>query len=122
MTKEDIANLEQAFGVRLPPDYVAFVTRYPHRLRSLKTDLGWKQESPADRELLGDAEKLRRINELVRIPGTPWTVGDGPWPDHCFFVGDDETGNYWCIDSRSASGHILFYDHDSGTFRKQCDN
>lgn len=130
VTKEEVAGLEKAFDVRLPADYVAFILNYPERLKALKKDSGWKQESPAHRELLSDPKALQKINELVRSPNTPWTAedpeagfqDDGPWPAHYFVIGDDPTGNYWCLNTKSTGTQVLFYDHDFGTFQKQADS
>jgi hypothetical protein len=119
VTARTLAGLEKAFGLSLPKGYVRFVCRYPDDLLHTKTDLGWKQESPAERQLVNDVAKLQKLNALVRLPGTPWTEDDGPWPEHCFVIGDDECGNYWALDTREADSPVYFYDHDYGTFTRQ---
>jgi hypothetical protein len=119
MTKDQVSNLQRTFGLHLPLGYVAFILNYPERLKAIKTDLGWKQESPADRQLLSEYEPVKRVNELVRLPNTPWTKDDGPWPASYFVIGDDETGNYWCLDTNKTDDAVLFYDHERGTFDEQ---
>jgi hypothetical protein len=119
MIAEEVETLETTFGVTLPDRYVELLLEYPEDLVATKTDLGWKQESIADRQLLNDATKLCKLNEFVRCPGTPWTDDDGPWPNRFFAIGDNECGDYWAVDTSDPNSPVYFYDHDRGTFARQ---
>jgi hypothetical protein len=104
--------------VRLPQEYRALLIDYPQLLRNTKTNLGWKQESISDRELYDQANHIIQINLDMRRPGTPW-IGEegGPWPDHMFVIGDDQCGDYWCIDVTAPECAVWFYEHDLGEFQ-----
>ncbi|MDG3008089.1 SMI1/KNR4 family protein [Paludisphaera mucosa] len=118
MTEAELSEIEERLGVDLPADYRRLLLGYPPDLESAKTDLGWKQESPSERQLVNDADRLVELNEDVRRPGTPWTDDDGPWPGRYFVIGDDECGNYWCIDLGGSGSEVWFYDHDLGGFEQ----
>ncbi len=62
-------------------------------------------------------------NQDVRRPGTPWVgeAGD-PWPENYFVIGDDQCGDYWCVDLRTADPGVFFYDHEIGAFERQHDS
>jgi len=115
MTDADVGAIEARFGIQLPADYRRFLLAYPAELIATKKNLGWKQESPAERELYNNPARSIQYNEDARRPGTPWTPDDGPWPEHFFIIGDDQCGNYWCVDLDGAPG-VWFYDHDTGDF------
>jgi hypothetical protein len=119
MTESELSDIEERLAVALPDDYRSFMLRYPPGLASAKKDLGWVQESPSQRQLVDDAALLAGLNEDVRRPGTPWTAGDGPWPDRYFVIGEDLCGNYWCIDLAVGGAGVWSYDHDTGGFERQ---
>ncbi len=123
MNDADVAVIEGSLGVRLPDHYRRFLLGYPVPLIENKLDLGWKQEAPAERQLSNDAARLVHLNRDVRLPGTPWVgeAGD-PWPHNYFVVGDDECGNYWCVDLRAVDPGVWFYDHDLGAFERKYDD
>ena len=117
IVEADLARLEKRLKLRLPPAYRSFLLNYPSILIETKTDLGWCHESLSDRKLRFNIDELIYYNESVRAPGTPWTEGDGPWPDQYFVIGDDQSGNYWAIDVTSPGEAVFFYDHDLGKFQ-----
>lgn len=114
--ESDIARLEERLELTLPQFYREFLLNYPPVLFETKTNLRWCNESLADRQLRFSIDELIYYNESVRIPDTPWTEDEGPWPDRYFVIGDDQCGNYWVIDLLSSEESILFYDHDFGNF------
>jgi hypothetical protein len=120
MTEADVAALEGSLGVVLPDHYRRFLLNYPQPLIDIKLDLGWAQEAPADRQLSNSAARLIELNRDVRLPGTPWVgeAGD-PWSDNYFVVGDDQCGNYWCVDLHAADPGVWFYNHEAGAFERQ---
>jgi len=119
--KDDLNLLQVMLGVRLPEDYQKVLLAYPQWLSILRRDMGWKQESPADRELLNDPWQLLKDNHCVRMLRTPWTEDDGPWPDRYFVVGNNECGDYWTLNLSEPGSSIYFYDHEKGLFTKQFD-
>lgn len=114
--ESDVARIEERLKLTLPSAYRRFLLNYPSILIETKADLRWCHESLSDRKLRFNIDELIYFNEDVRVPGTPWTEDDGPWPDHYFVIGDDQTGNYWVIDVSSSDEAVLFYDHEIGTF------
>ena len=115
--------IENRLGIALPNAYRQLLSDYPQRLHDTKLDLGWKQEPISDRELYGDAERIIRANVDQRRFPTPWFSDDvEPWPDHMLVIGDDECGNYWCIDLRESCDRVLFYNHDLGGFEDDSDS
>ena len=123
MTAADIDAVEAALAVMLPGHYRGFLLAYPQPLLDNKLDLGWVQEAPADRQLYNNPARLIELNRDVRLPGTPWVgeAGD-PWPDNYFVIGDDQCGNYWCVDLFTPDPGVWFYDHDLGAFERQHDS
>jgi hypothetical protein len=120
MSESEIANLEASLGFRLPDAYKSFVSNYPPELVTTEIDMSWKKEAPADREMRIDPVDILALNRNVRSPGTPWTEGEGPWPEQFFVIGDDECGNYWAIDlCLSDPCPVYFYDHDFGKFSEE---
>jgi hypothetical protein len=120
MTDADVAALEAALAVTLPDHYRRFLLAYPRPLLDNKLDLGWVQEAPADRQLVNNPARLIELNRAVRLPGTPWVgeAGD-PWPARYFVVGDDQCGNYWCVDLLTVDPGVWFYDNELGAFERQ---
>jgi hypothetical protein len=123
MTEAELDTIETALAVRLPTHYRRFMLDYPHALIDTKLNLGWTQEAPADRKFYNSAAKLVEQNRDVRLPGTPWVgeAGD-PWPDQYFVIGDDQCGNYWCVDLGTTDLGVWFYNHDVGEFERQHDS
>jgi hypothetical protein len=123
MTEAEVAAVETELGVRLPRHYRRFLLEYPQALIDTKLDLGWVQEAPADRQLYNKAARLVALNRDVRLPGTPWVgeAGD-PWPNNYFVIGDDQCGNYWCVDLQTADTGVWFYDHEIAAFERQYDS
>jgi SMI1 / KNR4 family (SUKH-1) len=120
MTEADVAALEGSLGVVLPDHYRRFLLNYPQPLIDTKLDLGWAQEAPADRQLANSGPRLIALNRDVRLPGTPWVGEAGePWPDNYFVIGDDQCGNYWCVDLRTADPGVWFYNHEVADFERQ---
>jgi hypothetical protein len=99
-----------------------FLLTYPQALIDTKLDLGWMQEAPADRQLYNTPTRLIQLNQDVRAPGTPWVGESGAWPDQYFVIGDDQCGNYWCIDRQGLDPAIWFYDHEVGAFERHHDS
>jgi hypothetical protein len=122
MQSDDLDVLEAQLRVELPLAYKKFLLAYPTRLSELRRDMGWKQESPADRELLNDPWQLLKDNHCVRMPRTPWTDNHGPWPDRYFVIGNNECGDYWALDLSEPSTRVYFYDHERGIFAMQSDS
>jgi SMI1 / KNR4 family (SUKH-1) len=118
MTDAEVSKIEQRLAIALPAVYRAFLLRYPPPLVSAKKDLGWLQEAPSERQLVNDAGQLIELNEDIRQPGTPWTADDGPWPARYLVIGDDQCGNYWCIDRHASGDRVWFYDHELGVFEQ----
>ena len=116
MTGAELDAIESCLSVRLPAYYREFMLNYPPALVEAKKDFGWFRESPAERQLQRSARSLLEMNEDLRRPGTPWTADDGPWPPCYFAIGNDQCGNYWCIDLTTTDPGIWFYDHDPGRF------
>jgi SMI1-KNR4 cell-wall len=116
MTDTELTALSEQQGVYLPDYYRSFMLDYPENLVGKKKNLGWKKESPSERQLVNDRKRLITLNSYVRLPGAPWTSDDGPWPDRYFVIGDDECGNYWCIDCSSKTEGVWFYNHELGDF------
>src|SRR5207237_929115 len=110
MTSAELDDIESRLSVRLPACYREFMLDYPPALVETKKDFGWFRESPADRQLQNSARSLLEMNEDLRRPGTPWTAEDGPWPPCYFAIGNDQCGNYWCIDLKTTDPGIWFYD------------
>jgi hypothetical protein len=119
---DDLTELERVFGLALPEPYRQFLLNYPVKLLETKLDLGWTKESPGDRQLRNDVSGLAQLNRCVRLPNTPWTEDDGPWPEFFFVIGDDQCGNYWAVDTRHQDAAVYFYDHELGKFEKQHDS
>ena len=119
---QEIDRIERELAVTLPQYFRNFLADFPLSLIDAKTDLGWKQEAPADREFRNDPDQIIYWNRHVRHAGTPWTDDDGPWPEKYFVIGDDECGNFWAIDLESDDEAVWFYDHDCGRFERQCDS
>jgi hypothetical protein len=119
MPDVDVNLIEQRLGVKLPPAYRALLLAYPRRLRDTKLDLRWKREPVSERQLYGDPGRVLAQNLDVRKPGTPW-VGEagGPWPAGMLVIGDDQCGNYWCLDLDAGGDAVWFYDHDVGGFER----
>jgi hypothetical protein len=119
MSEVDVALLESSLGVVLPDHYRRFLLNYPSPLIDNKRDLGWVREAPAERQLLNGAARLIHLNRDVRLPGTPWVGESGdPWPDNFFVVGDDQCGNFWCVNMLAEDRGVWFYDHDLGGFQR----
>lgn len=104
--------------LRIPKAYAQFIRNYPSRLLNIKRDMSWRQESPASREIVMDPWNIVQLNYGVRLPGTPWTIEDGPWPEQFFVIGDNQCGDYWVLDVTEPGTTVYFYDHDLGTFEK----
>jgi hypothetical protein len=119
MREAEVAAMESELALTLPGHYRQFLLAYPQQLLDIKLNLGWVEEAPADRHLCNTSARLIELNREVRLPGTPW-VGEagGPWPDHYFVVGDDQCGNYWCVDLRTADAGVWFYNHELGQFER----
>ena len=120
MSETDVVTIEAALGMRLPDHYRRFLLSYPPALMDNKRDLGWVREAPADRQLSNIAARLIHLNRDVRLPGTPWVgeAGD-PWPNNFFVIGDDQCGNYWCVDLQTEDSDVWFYNHDLGAFEHE---
>jgi hypothetical protein len=120
MTESDIATIESRLGLTIPKHYRDFLLDYPQVLIDTKLDLGWSKEAPAGRQLHNNADRLVELNKFVRFPGTPWVgeAGD-PWPGNYFVIGDDQCGDYWCLDLLTNDHGVWFYDHDNGAFERQ---
>jgi hypothetical protein len=122
MIESDITQIEAELALPLPSDYRKFLLDYPQALIDTKLDLGWMQEAPADRQLYNNPTRLIQLNQDVRAPGTPWVGESGAWPDQYFVIGDDQCGNYWCIDRQGLDPAIWFYDHEVGAFERHHDS
>jgi len=120
MTEAEVAAVESALKLVLPDHYRRFLLGYPQALIDNKFDLGWVEESPSDRQLSNNPARLIELNQDVRLPGTPWVGRAGePWPDDYFVIGDDQCGNYWCVDLQTTDPGVWFYDHEAGAFQTQ---
>jgi hypothetical protein len=120
MTEEDVRAIESRLGVTLPQEYSTFLLAYPQTLLDTTLDLGWKHEPPSERQFRNSPAAIIEYNEDARRDdGTPWTTDDGPWPHRWFIIGDDQCGNYWCVDLREEERGVWFYDHDTGEFTAQ---
>ncbi len=120
MTETEVATVETELAVGLPSHYRKFLLNYPQSLLENKLDLGWVKEPPADRQFYNNPTRLIALNRDVRTPGTPWVgeAGD-PWPDKYFVIGDDQCGNYWCVDLLVTDPGVWFYDHEIGAFERR---
>lgn len=123
MAAINVELIEDRLGVKLPNAYRKLLIDYPQSLHDTKLDLGWKQEPISERELYGDAERIICANVDQRRLSTQWFSDDiEPWPDHMLVIGDDQCGNYWCLDLRDSDDRVVFYDHDAGGFQDDSDS
>jgi hypothetical protein len=117
MTADDLDRLEGLLRIKLPDKYREFMLAYPAQLVDTKLNLSWTQEPISERFFRNRPQALVELNQVVRLPGTPWVDEDGPWPDRFFVIGDDQCGNYYAIDLESDGQEVWFYDHELGKFR-----
>jgi hypothetical protein len=97
-----LAQIEQALGMTLPPEYRAVMLAYPFSSGSLAEEL-W---------LLDDPAQLIEINTDYRRDG----FFGIPWPTHYFAVGGDGLGNAHFLDLHQAPAPVRFADHETGEF------
>ena len=119
MTEAELAHIESVLKLTLPRDYRGFVAHYPQWLTDAVWDLGWTRESVADRHFYNSPQKVIETNLDVRLPGTPWVGEDDPWPERFLAIGDDQCGNYWCVDIETPDAGVWFYNHELGEFERQ---
>lgn len=109
MQAQDITELQERFGVKLPDDWILLVTDYPEELKMLTRHDG---RTVMEAELSNDAEVLRELNEEVRF--APVWTGDWEevaWPSHCFVIGENSDNDYYYIDTTAEHPGVWFFDH-----------
>jgi hypothetical protein len=98
--RTQLEQLEQALGIRLPPDYQATLLAYP-----------FAADSPAEELwLLNDADQLLAINRSYRREGFFGVT----WPPHYFAVGSDGGGTAYLLDLSQEPAPVLSADHETG--------
>jgi len=101
MTPEEITGIERALSIQLPEFYRAFLLNYPADLAEAFIYYSpGHQRHIARFEFNDSAAELTKINRELRLPGTPWTEDDGPWPERYFAIGHDQCGGYFAINLR----------------------
>ncbi len=109
MTEQDVARIESAVGVTLPPHYRRFLLEHAKALGAARKKL--------DRPVLyATATDIIRINKGLH--GNPRMIevneDADPWPLKYFVVGTNGGGDYWCVDLTDPREAIWFYDSEAG--------
>lgn len=105
MTSDQLDQVEQELGIRLPGDYRALVLTYP---------IGLGTSGPAY-ELLDDPAQLIAINRRLRDEG----FRGMPWPAHFFSFGGDGGGNEYYLDLRKEPSPVHLADHAGSLYAEQ---
>ena len=96
MSENEIQELETATGCQLPSVYRELLLNYPQQLTDLANTLGIEELDL----LYHSRESLARVNlddpEYLR----------SIFPLHCFVIGENGSGDYYAIDTRSTDGAI----------------
>lgn len=109
MTAKDLARVQKELGVELPASYRKFIINYPKAL--LKAERVGTKETPADVELLNNADTLIKLNEMVHsAPGID-TI-----PTEYFIVGHSGCGDYYAIDADDDDSSVYLWNHEIGDF------
>jgi hypothetical protein len=116
MNDKDLTTVREQFGLALPAHYVLFMRHYPIELETTKLNLGWCQEPISERYILKSFEKILDLNQRVRAPGLQWLADGQGWPNRFFVIGDDQCGNFYCLDTQGDSTAVYFYDHELAQF------
>lgn len=99
MTPAEIENIERELKVSLPVSYRTFLLSCAESVASAFSDF----------ELIDDAQRLLEMNQQLR--SKPF-YRLPPWPKHLVAIGENGCGDYYFIDSKDASGAVLFVDHE----------
>ena len=118
MSPTELDEIEARFDLKLPADYREFLQAYPESLITTQRRVGSTEESPSERDLVNTSAALIQYNEHVRAPGVDWVRRGGPWPRSYFVIGDNQCGDYWCIDVDAGYSAVYWYDHERGIFER----
>lgn len=108
MNAAEIEQLEQQLAVRLPSVWTKHLLHYPQRVRDLRRPDG---TSVTEFELCDELELLRQFNEEVRLEPIIDCHGfEFDWPEAFVVIGDNEMGDYYCIDADDPDGRVMCLD------------
>lgn len=120
MTAKDLATIESELNLVLPKHYREFMLNYPAAVSEARLDLGDEQRSPEESYFLNHANLVIEANKRVREPGLMMVNAETePWPDKYFVIGNDGSGNLWCILKGNRSQSVWYFDHEEGWFGRQ---
>ena len=119
MNQDILDQLAAMCGRSLPADYIDLLANYPQELTTAVRAIDESDSlgTVADAELLQSLECVIALNLEVR--GQPLVTPDGTeqlWPDQFAVIGENGSGNYFCIDVNRDIEGIIEYDHQSVEF------
>jgi len=114
MTADDLARIQEELDVELPKTYREFVRKYPKTLLEAKRHMTKGDESPAELELLNDADALIACNSGVQA-----SQGLHDFPAEYFVIGQSGCGDYYAIDTDDDDSPVYFWNHEIGDFDEE---
>ncbi len=100
MTFEEINQVEERLGIRLPDAYKAYQLSYPEELTRLGFNRGY---------LTDDAVYLLEMNDMLRKGGLP---------SEYLAIGNDVGGNYFFIKTGNTDSAVYYFDHEEVSERQ----
>ncbi len=98
MTIQDLKNIEEKFGIKLPEEYKNFTLNYPEQLFPNQ-----------DFEFINDSESLIEINSLVYKD-----LWGKPLSKDYFTIGENGCGDYFILSILDSK--VYSFVHDNQTF------
>ena len=96
MNFQDIAALEEKFGVKLPRDYIRVITgEVAQNLAAVALEI-----NPA---IVGEANEAHRQD-------CPW---DFEWDPSFWWIGEDNAGGFYFLDTAEDTSTVYYFDHES---------
>lgn len=119
-TKSELDKIATTIGAAFPAHFQDYVITSA-QLPECQALLEWHRESGGKTYLFYGPDELLRVYAKVRSTdeGVRWVPGDGKWPDQFLAIGEDGSGDYFCLDvSNGEDKRVWRYSHEGeGEFR-----
>ena len=101
------------YGGSLPSEYVSALTSFDAVAAEYKlTDD--EQTDIEHWDFPRDPERLAELNDQIRAASTKWGEEYEPWPETRFVIGENGTGDLFCIDTSGVHPGVACWNHELG--------